>query len=150
MKKNDQKLILEEIAKLSAKTDSAFGVIKKLSIKTDKSFQVMRKGFKSLKEEFVEVKEEFVEVKNLSIKTNNSLQDIKQDIMIFKEENKKEHEEMKKESKVAHEELKKLILAGDTGAAELIVDEEAERGTVAVRVTLLEKDVRKIKQKVFA
>ena len=59
------------------------------------------------------------QIHRLSIKTNNSVQELKQEIILFKEANKKDHEEMRRESKKEHERLEQLIIAGDKGAVNL-------------------------------
>lgn len=108
---------------------------------------------KEVRGELKEVREMATRSHHLSIKTNNALQDIKQEIILFKEENHTEHEAMKKENQRDHDELRTLILSGDKGAAELVIGEEHDReeNTEALnqRVTVLEKDVRLIRQKIF-
>ncbi len=90
------------------------------------------------------------ELLKIVVKINNKVQDVNQKIILLTEkvdkgftDNEKAHIEMK-------EELKRLILSGDEGAVKLIVDEEDERTALLRRVVTIEKDVKKIKQRVFA
>lgn len=93
------------------------------------------------------------ELLKMVVKINNKVQEVNQKVILLTEKVDKGFTEVDKKfakNEEAHEELKRLILSGDEGAVKLIVDEEDEQTALLRRVVTIEKDVKKIKQKVFA
>lgn len=84
------------------------------------------------------------------VKINNKVQEVNQKVILLTEKVDKGFADNEKAHVKMNEELKRLILSGDEGAVKLIVDEEDERTIQLRRIVMIEKDVKKIKQRVFA